>query len=124
MDPLGLATQMCKRKLSVLPFRLGPLFHQFLCVPDGKGGKVRAGIGPMSAMTPFKSKAKMEFEGSTEDAVCEEVADDNACIEQCIAEEFRKPLPLYSIDLSKGENCQSWSNATFANCHAQCRARR
>jgi RHS repeat-associated protein len=121
-DPLGLATEMCKRKLDKVPFSFGPLFHQYVCVSDGKGGKTCGGLGPVGG-NPFNSKGKMEFEESTKGSSCETVADDNVCIEQCIAAEFTKTPPNYSLDLSRGENCQSWANAAFATCQAQCRRR-
>ncbi len=50
IDPLGLATFMCTRNLNNVPFRFGPLFHQYICVPDGKGGQTCGGLGPSGRM--------------------------------------------------------------------------
>src|SRR2546427_2196826 len=37
-DPLGLATYMCTRRLHNVPFRAGPLYHQYICVGKAQGG--------------------------------------------------------------------------------------
>jgi RHS repeat-associated protein len=121
IDPLGLATYMCKRNLDNVPFQAGPLFHQYICIPDGKGGQTCAGLGPAAASKMFDTPGIIEYEKtSSSSASCEKVADDDECLEKCIQKEFKKPVPNYSVDLSKGENCQTWANSAVAVCKAQC----
>jgi RHS repeat-associated protein len=121
-DPLGLATYMCTRNLSHIPFSIGPLFHQYICVPDGKGGQTCGGLGPTGSM--FDSPGMIEYEKSTSKSSCEKSADDNACIEKCIQDEFKKSPPNYSVDLSHGENCQTWAYNKVTSCQAQCRGKK
>jgi RHS repeat-associated protein len=122
-DWLGLATQMCKRRLNNVPFRAGPLFHQFICVPDGKGGKTCGGLGPSGKM--FDSPGVIEFENSSSPkSTCEKAVDDNQCVEKCIQDEFKKPPPNYSVDLSQGDNCQSWADRTVLICQAKCKGKK
>ena len=70
----------------------------------------------------------MEYEHSTRPGTtCEKVEDDNTSVEQCIANEMKKgdtKPPNYSLDLSHGENCQSWANAVVAMCQAKDRSRK
>lgn len=121
-DPMGLATDMCTRRLTNMPVRAGPLFHQFICVPDGRGGKICGGLSPVGRNF-FDTAGKMEYEQSTASATCDQVVEDNACVEQCIAQEMTKTPSHYSINLTKGDNCQTWANATLHNCKLQCRRR-
>ena len=122
-DRFGLETQMCKRRLNNVPFRAGPLFHQFVCVPDGKGGKICGGLGPSGKM--FDSPGVIEFENSSSPkAICEKAVDDNQCVEKCIQDEFKKPPPNYSVDLSQGDNCQVWAHRTVFMCQAQCKGKK
>ena len=51
---------------------------------------------------------------------CEKKDDNNKCIEQCIAKKLKNPPPKYSVDLSNGENCQTYANSIVAECEAQC----
>ncbi len=120
-DPMGLATEMCTRKLNNVPFRFGDLFHQYVCIPDGKGGKTCGGLGPQGKMRD--SPGVIEFEPKYKPEACEKVADDNACLEKCIQDDFKKPAPNYSVDLSHGENCQTWANSAVAICKAQCKVK-
>ena len=116
---LGLATYMCTRNLSNVPFRVGPLFHQYVCVPDGKGGQTCGGLGPSGKM--FDSPGVIEYEKtSSSSSSCEKAANDNTCIEQCIKDDFKKTSPNYSVDLSKGQNCQIWVTSTVSSCQLQC----
>ena len=118
-DPTGLATQMCKRRLSVLPFRVGPAFHQYICVPDGMGGKVCGGLSTNGSL--FNSPGVIEYENKSDySEICEEIKEDNTCMEQCVRDAFMKPPPNYSMDLSNGDNCQTWANNTTATCQAKC----
>jgi hypothetical protein len=123
-DPFGLATEMCTRRLNNVPLRFGPLYHQFIQVPKGNGsGKMGGGLGPTGSMRD--SPGVIEFENqSSPKATCEKVMDDNQCVEKCIRDEFKKPPPNYSVDLSHGDNCQSWSDRTVMICKAQCKGKK
>jgi hypothetical protein len=122
-DALGLETEMCKRRLNNTPFRAGPLFHQFIRVRDGNGGKVGGGLGPSGKM--FDSPGVIEIENSSSPkSTCEKVMDDNQCTEKCIRDEFKKSPPTYSVDLSRGDNCQSWADRTFLTCQATCKGKK
>jgi uncharacterized protein RhaS with RHS repeats len=122
-DPLGLATYMCTRNLNNLPFRFGPLYHQYICVPDGKGGQTCGGLGP-SGGNPFNTPGVIEYEKNSSPSACEKTDDDNSCIEKCIQAEFKKAPPNYSVNLSEGQNCQTWANSTVISCRAQCRGKK
>ena len=48
---------------------------------------------------------------------------DNKCVESCIKKKFGGPIPNYSVDLSQGENCQTYSEGIVSECFAQCHAK-
>jgi RHS repeat-associated protein len=119
-DPLGLDTLMCTRPINVgfnVP-RVGPVYHQFISVPDGKGGRIAAGL---SVSSPAFNGPGVIVHESNLPATCVKVADDNACIEHCIKKELQKPPPRYSLFVTQGPNCQTWANGTFAGCQLQCK---
>ena len=120
-DPLGLATYMCTRRLHNVPFRSGPLYHQYICAGSSSGGFGCGGLSPTGNMLdspgviePDEMKAKS----------CQLVLDDNDCVEECIRDTFNQPLPNYSVNLSRGENCQTYANATVNDCVAKCKVKR
>ena len=120
-DMLGLDTAMCTRKLSGFPFRAGPLFHQYVCVGNSKAGYTCKGLGPSGA-NPFNTPGKIESD-SYKSSACSLVQPENKCVEDCIKAKFGAPPPNYSVDLSKGENCQTYSTGIASECIAQCRAK-
>ena len=119
-DRLGLATYQCTRKLNYVPFRAGPLYHQYVCTGNAKDGYSCQGLGPKGSM--FDSPGKLEPDAYKPEA-CEKVDDDNQCIEQCIAKRFTSSIPNYSVDLSRGANCQTYAHSVVGECEASCRAR-
>jgi hypothetical protein len=44
-------------------------------------------------------------------------------VEDCIKKKFATPPPNYSVDLSQGENCQTYSTGIVSECFAQCKAK-
>lgn len=54
---------------------------------------------------------------------CQLVQDDNDCVEKCIEDTFGKPPPNYSVDLSRGENCQTYANTAVIDCVARCKVK-
>jgi hypothetical protein len=55
-DRFGLDTAQCTRRLNNVPFRVGPLFHQYVCVGNAKTGYTCRGLGPSGNM--FNALAK------------------------------------------------------------------
>jgi len=121
-DPLGLATFQCTRKLDNVPFRVGPLYHQYVCTGNAQDGYSCGGLGPSGA-NPFNSAGKIERDEYSSQQ-CEKTQDDNACIEICIQKKLKEPAPNYSLDLSRGENCQTYAPGIEMECVAKCRAGR
>ncbi len=117
-DPTGLETYQCSRKLNNVPFRAGPLYHQFICIGNSSTRFMCGGLGPTGSM--FNSPGMIEMDDFKAET-CTKVADDNQCVESCIAKAFVSAAPNYSVDLSKGENCQTWAAATFGECSAKCK---
>jgi RHS repeat-associated protein len=123
-DPVGLATYMCTRNLNNVPFSIGPLYHQYICVPDGKGGQTCGGLGP-SGSNPFNTPGVIEYENSSStSSSCKKTDEDNSCIEKCIQDDFKKTPPTYSMDLSNGQNCQTWADHSVSVCEAKCRSKK
>ena len=120
-DRMGLATYQCTRKLNNIPFRIGPLYHQYVCVGNSKNGYSCQGLGPTGSM--FNSPGKLEPDTYKSEA-CEKVQDDNQCIETCVIKKFSSSAPNYSVDLSNGENCQSYAHSIVGTCEAICKARK
>jgi RHS repeat-associated protein len=120
-DRLGLDTAMCTRKLSGFPFRAGPLYHQYVCVGNSKTGYSCKGLGP-SGSNPFNTPGKIESD-SYKPSACSTIQPNNKCVEECIKKKFAAPPPNYSVDLSQGENCQTYSTGIVSECFAQCHAK-
>ncbi|MEP7246850.1 MAG: RHS repeat-associated core domain-containing protein, partial [Gammaproteobacteria bacterium] len=117
-DPLGLDTYQCTRKLNKVPFRFGPLFHQFVCVGDKATGYTCGGLTP-SASRVFDTPGVIhndEYQASR----CELVRPEDDCVEKCLKAGFKAPPPNYSLDLSQGENCQSYATGAVSDCVATC----
>jgi len=123
-DTRGTETAMCTRRLNNVPIRVGPLFHQYICVPDGKGGKTCGGLGPSGSMRDSPGKVEYESSDSQSKSQCKKVADDDKCLEDCIQKKFREGPPNYSVDLSHGDNCQTWADRAFITCQAECRGKK
>jgi RHS repeat-associated protein len=120
-DRLGLDTAMCTRKLNGFPFSAGPLYHQYVCVGNSKTGYSCMGLGP-SGNNPFNTPGKIESD-SYKPSACSTIQPDNKCVEDCIKKKFAAPPPNYSVDLSQGENCQTYSTGIVSECFAQCHAK-
>jgi RHS repeat-associated protein len=120
IDPLGLATYMCTRRLRNVPFRAGPLYHQYVCVGTASGRFTCGGLVPSGSM--FDSPGVIEPDPFRQKS-CQLVQDDNDCVEKCIKGTFGKPPPNYSVDLSRGENCQTYANAAVIDCVARCKVK-
>ncbi len=123
-DPLGLKTLVCTKPLDALGgdgTRSGPdiwgnpLYHQYICVKNGKvtvcGGQDRSD-GSWGPGKPSNDKYDPKR--------CEEEEPGNACIEQCLISEFGKPRPWYGL-FGPGTNCQEWVDDTLRKCRKQCK---
>jgi RHS repeat-associated protein len=124
IDPLGLETLMCRTALHALggkgersgPDVWGnPLYHQFLCIPNGKGGYSCGGQdrrkGPWGPGKPSTD----EFTPKQ----CEKVEPDNKCIEQCLLKKFGEKRPNYGL-VGVGTNCQEWADDSLDDCRKEC----
>ena len=123
-DVYGLDSFNCQRNLKVGPvklFRAGPLFHQFLCT-DTSDGRVCRGLGPSSSNV-LDTPGILEDDKFRSDS-CERVADDNKCVDACLLSVFNSPIPNYSVDLSRGANCQTYATGAVSQCLAQCKVKR
>ncbi|EHM4339243.1 hypothetical protein KGG66_004435, partial [Salmonella enterica] len=107
-----------------------PLYHQYLCVSDGKGGHICGGQdqrgeykvdglwGPGKASNDTKEGAGR----------CDSVEDDNTCIETCLKQNFKEIRPRYSvlpdrftiIKLGLFKNCQDWADVSLETCKMKC----
>jgi RHS repeat-associated protein len=119
-DKFGLDTAECTRRLNWVPFRAGPFFHQYVCVGNAQTGYSCLGLGPTGNM--FNSPGKLEKDAYSPSA-CQTVLPDNKCVEDCIKKTFGQPPPNYSVDVSHGQNCQTYADGTVEACMAQCKAK-
>ena len=122
-DAFGLDTAMCTRNLKLGPLglpRAGPFFHQYVCVGNAKTGYTCRGLGPTG--NPFNSPGKLETD-QYKTSSCQTVQPPNSCVESCIKRSFATTPPNYSVDLSKGSNCQTYADQTVSECVASCQAK-
>ncbi len=119
-DPGGLATYQCTRRLNNVPFQGGPLYHQYVCTGNAKNGYSCGGLGPTG--NPFSSPSQIEPD-SYNPAACTKVQDDNQCIESCVQKKQNGSLPNYSVDLSHGDNCQTYANQIVLECTLACKGK-
>ena len=128
-DPLGLATFMCTKPLHALGgegSRSGPdiwgnpLYHQYLCINDGKGGYTCGGQDQRGQKwyDPISGPGKPSND-KYDPQTCEQKEPDNNCIEQCLVKKFAGPRPRYGIPF--GTDCQEWSDDALKDCQKQCK---
>jgi RHS repeat-associated protein len=121
-DPKGLETYQCTRNLQVSGFKIpraGPLFHQYVCVGNADNGYACGGLAPSGRM--FDSPGEVHTDPYSP-AQCEETQPENKCIESCITRKLSEPPPNYSVDLSKGQNCQTYADYDLEYaCVLECR---
>ena len=131
-DPLGLKTFMCTKPLHSLPRSWdsggrsvadvpgNPLYHQYLCISDGKGGYICGGQDQRGEKwyDPINGPGKPSNDSFNKDT-CEQKEPDNNCIEQCLAKKFAGPRPRYGIPF--GTDCQEWSDDALKDCQKQCK---
>ncbi|MGB7799584.1 RHS repeat-associated core domain-containing protein, partial [Buttiauxella sp.] len=139
IDPLGLETQRCIKPLHSLggtgersgPDIWGnPFYHQYLCVPDGKGGHICGGQDQRGEKwyDGFWGPGKSSVDKLDDAGKCETVESDNKCIEECLKRKFSGSRPRYSVlpdlftpvRLGLLKNCQDWSNDSFNSCKQKC----
>ncbi len=128
-DPLGLKTFMCTMPLHALGgegARSGwdvpgnPLYHQYLCINDGKGGYTCGGQDQRGQKwyDPITGPGKPS-DDKYDPQTCEQKEPDNNCIEQCLLKKFAGPRPRYGIPF--GTDCQEWSDDALKDCQKQCK---
>src|SRR5690606_16575365 len=105
-------------------------YHQYLCVPDGKGDYICGGQDQRGEYKtdglwgPGKASSDTKSEGGG----CESVEKDNDCIEDCLKEKFKEPRPRYTvlpdsmfpIKMGLFKNCQDWADDTLETCRMKC----
>ncbi|WGG51440.1 RHS repeat domain-containing protein [Rugamonas sp. DEMB1] len=130
-DPLGLATFMCTKPLHALGgdgAKSGadtwgnPLYHQYLCVSDGKGEHICGGQDQRGKKwyDPLNGPGKPSND-SYDKITCKQEEPDNNCIEKCLLTKFNGPRPRYGIPF--GTDCQEWSNDALKQCQKQCKGK-
>src|SRR5688500_8134489 len=96
-DPSGLVTYMCTKPLHKLGghgLRSGldvpgnPLYHQYICVPDGKGGRSCGGQDDGSGFGFGPGKPSSDGYAPQQ---CVQVENDNKCIEKCLRDAIDDP---------------------------------
>lgn len=141
-DPSGLATYMCMKplhKLGGTGLRSGPdvpgnpLYHQFVCVPDGKGGISCGGQDDGSGIGWGDGKPSKD---RYEPQQCVQVENDNKCVETCLRDAMDDPRRPPYLLLGGGTtrmggrvpgvsmNCQQWAQYQLRRCKVECRAKR
>lgn len=129
VDPLGLDTMMCIKPLHALggsgsrsgpDIPANPLHHQYLCVPDGKGGYKCGGQDQRGKRwsDPIRGPGKPSND-SHDKGTCERVEPDNTCLEQCLLRKFGEKRPAYGIPF--GTDCQEWSEQALQECRVECK---
>ncbi len=133
-DPLGLATYMCKQPLHLFGgsgVRSGPdipgnpLYHQFFCVSDGKGGYIcggqdRIGSGFLPGSRGKPSDDKWPANASE---ACEQ-KDDRQCVDACVIRRVTDATrPWYAIG-PHGTDCQEWANGVLRQCQKECKGQK
>ena len=136
IDPEGLTAYMCTKPLHALGDSLGPalypqsslnpspFYHQYICVPDGKGGMTCGGQD--RAAGPF-GPGKPSSDTYSADS-CKPV-DERQCVEQCLSDEINNPSrPAYALFGGGGRNagamnCQQWADVKLQRCQAQCKGK-
>jgi RHS repeat-associated protein len=130
IDPLGLDTYMCKHPLQLLGgsgVRSGPdlpgnpLYHQFLCVSDGKGGYICGGQDRSSGGFPgSRGKPSDDKWPPNPEQACK-AQDDRKCVDDCVLRRIRDPKrPWFSIG-PLGTDCQEWSYDVLRDCQKECK---
>ncbi len=139
VDPLGLETQECIKPLHSLggtgersgPDIWGnPLYHKYLCVPDGKGGHICGGQDQRGEnwYDGLWGPGKPSVDTLEGGGKCETIEPDNTCLEECLKGKFSGPRPRYTVlpdnltTLKIGvlKNCQDWSDDIFNSCKNKC----
>ncbi|PPW76801.1 RHS repeat-associated core domain-containing protein, partial [Escherichia coli] len=139
IDPLGLETLKCIKPLHSMggtgersgPDIWGnPFYHQYLCVPDGKGDYTCGGQDQRGESKGDGLWGPGKASNDTKEAAgrCDLVETDNSCVENCLKGKFKEVRPCYSvlpdiftpINLGLFKNCQDWSNNSLETCKMKC----
>ncbi|EFI4072109.1 RHS repeat protein, partial [Escherichia coli] len=139
IDPLGLETLKCIKPLHSMggtgersgPDIWGnPFYHQYLCVPDGKGDYTCGGQDQRGESKGDGLWGPGKASNDTKEAAgrCDLVETDNSCVENCLKGKLKEVRPRYSvlpdiftpINLGLFKNCQDWSNDSLETCKMKC----
>ena len=141
-DPNGLATYQCIKPLDAFggegrksgpEGEWNPAFHKFTCItnldnaiildPDDVGKRIICGGQDRNKEKSIKYFPWM-FEGKPSNDYyhsdrCDEVEDDNECLEQCFINKWALPRKTYSL-AGPGTNCQEYDNDLHEECRELC----
>lgn len=139
VDPLGSETLKCIKPLHSIggigeksgPDIWGnPLYHQYLCVSNGKNGYICGGQDQRGELSNDGILGPGKASQDTREGAgrCDSVESNNDCIENCLKDKFKGERPFYSvlpdwmfpIKFGLVKNCQDWSNDTLKTCQIKC----
>lgn len=128
IDPLGLATYICRRPLGGNPGSWAPpvVNHTYVCV-GGSPGSMACGSTTASAGGAWQNVKDGSPGVPTSPAndyydpdSCDERWSKDDCIEQCIEKEISKPTrPWYAVG-PKGTDCQEYTWDVVHTCERRC----
>ncbi len=77
----------------------------------------------MPSGNPIDSPGLLKEEEDFDPQSCDVVSEDDDCVDRCIEDHWlNRDIPNYSVDLSAGQNCQTYNSSNLSTCLAQCRA--
>ena len=129
-DPIGLATAMCTQPLHALGANgewayannVPLLYHQYLCVTDGKGGYSCGGQDREGgAFLPGSNGKPSDDKWPRKDGPQKcEIVDKRQCVDQCVLRKIGDPRrPWYAI-APWGTDCQEWAQKALRECQEEC----
>lgn len=125
-----MATYICTRPLSPLPWELGPINHTYACVGDpfnpssmtcNSTTPSNPGVGqntwPAGPGSPGVPTSPTDDVYKPEQ--CDKEEDTDKCIESCIKTQWTYPRPWYGVG-PNGTDCQEYTWGTVEKCTRLC----
>ncbi len=110
----------CQRALNGIPFKIGFIYHEYICTNDGIcGGLTTNYLDYALAGYTVKSRWTTQDEDKLNLNNCQEIKDDDEnCIDNCLKNVFRiEPQEDYNIGMN---NCQDFARDLYEYCNAEC----
>jgi RHS repeat-associated protein len=125
IDPFGLQSWYCQRRLAQPPGQRGPwvLNHQYLCT-TALDGTIQCGghtsDNPGAGRSP--GRPTRPDEDFFDPGSCRRFDDNrDRCVEDCLLRGFPRRRPIYAVG-PLGTDCQEWASDLRDRCQTQCRA--